>query len=319
MLMQVTMMGGAAHGVNGVGESGQSADVLDVLVVASHRDFEITAQCLRNLISYFPALRRVVLATDEAHRGRALVDSLGLGHIPVISDDDLLSAGEAKLGGWYRQQIIKLRAGEVFSGRMFCVMSGDTLLARPLSATDLVSPSGRPYLYVNRYRYPSAHLAYERRRVRAVAELLGVMPTTSVALGDFIADLFCFERDVLEAAVERLRHRHGPEWTKILDGRGRSCADQERFGEYTLYAVAALELMPSRPPVRVRAESHVLQLHSRNSFNRATFDAPIVHIVDKSITVDEIARRARAFGVEIRPGPTAAPGSGPAPTRSNYR
>jgi hypothetical protein len=301
MLTQVTMMDGVARAVNTVGKTGPSAGALDVLVVASEKDFEITALCLRNLTAYFPALHHLVLVTDAVHRAEELVESLGLSHTPAIPDDQLLSARESRLPGWYRQQIIKLRAGEVFSGDKFCVMSGDTLLARPLSGTDMVSAAGRPFLYVNRYRYRSAHLEYERRRVRAVAELLGATPTFSLTLGDFISDLFCFERDILDVAIQRLQRRHGAEWTRVLDGRSTSAADQERFGEYTLYAVAALELMSNPPPVRVCTESHVLQLHSRNSFNRATFDAPIIHIVDKNITLDEVAERALAFGVDLRP------------------
>lgn len=274
---------------------------LDVLVVSSHRDFEITAQCLRNLIAYFPARRRIVLATDVPRMGEELADSVGSADVSVVSDESLLSARESKLPGWYRQQIIKLRAGEILSGDSFCVMSGDSLLARPLPATDLISPAGRPYLYVNRYRYPSAHLAYERRRVHAVAELLGITPTVSLVLGDFISDLFCFERSTLSATIERLQRRHGTQWTEVLQGRDTSPAHQERFGEYTLYALTALELTTPRPPIRICRETHVLQLHSRRSFERAQFDAPIIHIVDKGIKLDEVAVRAADFGADLRP------------------
>jgi hypothetical protein len=281
--------------------SGQQRCLLDVLVVASHRDFNTTAQCLRNLVAYFPARRRVVLATDRRQLGEELVKSVGMADVSVVADESLLSARESRLPGWYRQQIIKLRAGEVLSGDTFCVVSGDTLLARTLPVTSLVSLAGSPYLYVNRYRYPSVHLSYERRRVRAVAELLGVTPNTSLILGDFISDFFCFERSTLLATIERLRRIHGAEWTGVLEGRDTSPADQERFGEYSLYAVVALELAGRRPPVRICRESHVLQLHSRRSLERARFEAPIVHLVDKGIKLDEVAERAALFGVELLP------------------
>jgi len=229
------------------------------------------------------------------------VKSVGMADVSVVADESLLSARESRLPGWYRQQIIKLRAGEVLSGDTFCVVSGDTLLARTLPVTSLVSLAGSPYLYVNRYRYPSVHLSYERRRVRAVAELLGVTPNTSLILGDFISDFFCFERSTLLATIERLRRIHGAEWTGVLEGRDTSPADQERFGEYSLYAVVALELAGRRPPVRICRESHVLQLHSRRSLERARFEAPIVHLVDKGIKLDEVAERAALFGVELLP------------------
>jgi hypothetical protein len=276
-------------------------DSFDVLVVASHRDFAITRQCLWNLAAYVPYRRRVYLVTNQPRQGEDLVATLGLSGISVIPDAEVLSAREGLVPGWYKQQIIKLRANRVLGGNILCVLSGDTLLARLLPSSELIAPDGRPYLYVNRYCYPSPHLAYERRRVRAAAQLLGIAPTISLDLGDFISDLFCFERDVLEFTVARLEHRFGRPWTRILEGRGTSEGDQAGFGEYTLYAVTALELMPEQPPVRMCQETHVLQLHSRHAFEVARFQAPIVHIVDKKIPLDEIAKRAAFFGKDLRP------------------
>lgn len=276
-------------------------DSLEVLVVASHRDFEVTRQCLLNLAAYFPHRGHVYLVTDRPRQGQALVDSLDLPDVAVIADDDVLSAQETRLPGWYKQQIIKLRADRILAGDILCVVSGDTLLARMLPLSELVGPSGRPYLYVNRYCYPSRHLSYERRRVLAVAQLLGVSPAISLGLGDFISDLFCFERMVLESAIDRLQQRFGAPWTHILQGRPTSLADKEKFGEYTLYAVTALDLLRAQPPVRVCRETHVLQLHSRQSFDLARFEAPIVHIVDKGISVGEVVARAALFGKNMDP------------------
>lgn len=279
---------------------------LDVLVVASHRDYGLTAHSLRNLVAYLPDLGTVTLATDRPADGRALVDRLGLVEVTVLPDRQLLSTAERRLPGWYRQQLIKLRAGSVLSGDTFAVLSGDTLLARRLPATELLAPSGRPYLYVNRYRYPAKHLEYERRRVTAVAELLGVIPTVAWGLGDFICDLFCFERTVLTAAIGRLQSRYGWNWTRVLAGRGTRPEDQNLFGEYTLYAVTALECFDDRPPVRVRRESHVLQIHSRRAFELARFDAPVVHLVDKRIPIAALMARAAQFGQDLT---TVAPDS----------
>lgn len=278
-----------------------TSSTLDVMVVASHRDFAITRQCLWNLAAYVPYRRSVYLVTDQPRRGEDLIGSLGLTGFSVVPDSEVLSERESLLPGWYKQQIIKLRADHVLGGNILCVLSGDTVLARLLPRSELVAPNGRPYLYVNRYCYPSPHLAYERQRVRAVAQLLGVAPTISLDLGDFISDLFCFERDVLALAVARLEQQFGQPWTRILEGRGTSEADQAGFGEYTLYAVTALELLPERPPVRVAQETHVLQLHSRHSFEAARFQAPIVHIVDKGISVDEVVERAALYGKDMRP------------------
>lgn len=291
--------------------SGSGQRQLEVLVVASHRDYEITAQCLRNVAAYLPGRSRTFLATDCPREGKRLVSRVGVGDVTVVGDDEVLSRREREFPGWYRQQVIKLRADRILSGENFCVVSGDTLLARTLLNTDLIAPCGLPYLYVNRYRYSSTHLAYERRRVRAVAQLLGVTPTASLHLGDFISDLFCFSRAILALSITRLQHLHGKEWTRVLEGRNTSPKDQERFGEYTLYAVTALELSPSPPPVRVCHETHVLQLHSRRSLYRARFEAPIVHLVDKRISVEEVAAHGLRYGRQLRPGEVALPqGSG---------
>lgn len=90
-------------------------------------------------------------------------------------------------------------------------------------------------------------------------------------------------------------------WTRILEGRTTSEADQAGFGEYTLYTVTAFELIPERPPVRACQETHALQLHSRHAFDIARFQAPIVHITDKEISLDEIADRAALYGKDMRP------------------
>jgi hypothetical protein len=65
--------------------------------------------------------------------------------------------------------------------------------------------------------------------------------------------------------------------------------------------VTALELLPERPPVRLCQETRVLQLHSRHAFDVARFQAPIVHIVDKEISVDEITDKAALYGKDMRP------------------
>lgn len=115
--------------------------------------------------------------------------------------------------------------------------------------------------------------------------------------------MFCFERDVLALAVARLEHRFGQPWTRILEGRGTSEADQTGFGEYTLYAVTALELLSERPPVRVCQETHVLQLHSRHSFNIARFQAPCPHRRQGNLC-DEVVERAALYGKDMRPAKT---------------
>lgn len=84
---------------------------MDVLVVASHRDYEITARCLRNLFAYLTDRGGIYLATDRTDLGRDLLAELGLPSVTVVPDASLLSVRERRLPGWYRQQVVKLRAG----------------------------------------------------------------------------------------------------------------------------------------------------------------------------------------------------------------
>ena len=261
---------------------------LDVMVVAARADMDLASNCLRSLTKHLPQVGAVRLVTNAVTDGLRVADEVGLPDVEVIADEELLSPSEQKLPGWYRQQVLKLRAGSVLSGDMFAVMSGDTWLLRSLEGSELAAPDGRPYLQVNRYRYASPHLAYEQQRVDAVASLLGVEPGRSRELGDFICDFFCFERELLDLTLDRLAQMHGANWTRILDGRGTTLSDMTMFGEYTTYAVAALELAERPPPVRIGEESHVLQIHSRRSLGHATFEAPILHLVDKSIPLGDV-------------------------------
>lgn len=273
---------------------------LNVMVVAASTDLILAARCLRSLATHLPQALAVRLVTNDPVQGQHVLDEVELTDGAVVPDDALLSRAEQDLPGWYRQQVLKLRAGSILSGDVFAVMSGDTWLLRRLGDAQLFARDGRPYLQVNRYRRSdSPHLAYERRRVEAVAQLLGVEPVRSRHLGDFICDFFCFERVLLDLTLGRLAQVHGPNWTRILHGRDTDLTAMAMFGEYTTYAVAALEIAASPPPIRISRESHVLQIHSRRALREARYGAPILHLVDKSIqpaevdaAIDQASRRS---------------------------
>jgi len=67
----------------------------------------------------------------------------------------------------------------------------------------------------------------------------------------------------------------------------------------------------SGPPLtqdeRVRVSQAIsknIQENSRHSFEAARLQAPIVHILDKGISVDEVAERAALYGRDMRPATT---------------
>jgi hypothetical protein len=280
--------------------TGVSRGALDLLVVMGARDRHLAGYCLRSARAYLPALGRVHIVTNDVPSARELVDAFDVGEIDVVADSALLSTRELSLDGWYRQQLVKLRAGDVLTGDCFGTLSADAILLRPIGIRDIIDErSGRPFLYVNRYRYRSNHLTYEQQRVEAVGRLLAVEPKVSWAHGDFISDLFYAERDVLHAAHERLAQIHGRPWTRVLPDGAITKERKHAFGEYALYAVTALDLCAAPPPVRVRWQTHVLQIHGREALARARFDADVLHLVDKTIPLEDVRDRARQWNVEI--------------------
>ena len=274
--------------------------MLDVLVVASRRDGEIATSALRNLGARMRFRGRTFLIMEDRASARAAIERVATPDVGEMADHELLSSSELLLDPWYRQQLIKLRAGRVLAGSSYVVLSGDALLLRRIRRDELVDPaSDRPYLYVTRYRYPARHLAYERSRVMAVGQLLGVEPRRARLLGDFIADLFCFERATLEATLGRLRDRWGASWPRMFEGKVADARHKREFGEYTLYAVGALDCGLDPPPVRWHWQTHILQIHGPEALERAEFDAAVLHVVDKNLPVSKVAGQAARHGVKL--------------------
>jgi hypothetical protein len=177
---------------------------------------------------------------------------------------------------WYRQQYIKLHADRVAAGEHFAVLGADTLLLDPIHRSDLMSANGTPRLRFFRYAHPARHLDFERSRVLNVATLLGVDPARSFLPGDFICDLFVMRRSVLV----RLRDHLAGSASLLghLHSLGEPREEDSRFGEWTLYAVYALDVLDPGTALEFAGHGWFAQVHSANDLRRTGWHkAKIVH------------------------------------------
>lgn len=280
---------------------------LDLFICVHHRDlgplFELT---LRSYLLNFEPKGRLFLISNDVDRARPLLDRLDLGpDVVLMPDDHWLSSAERELPGWYRQQIIKLRSHEFCETTNFCNLGADTVLLDRITSGDLVA-EGKPHLYYSRYsslptRLDHArHFRYERERVEHVAEILHVEPVTARRYGDFVLDLFCFNREYLAGLNHYLERLHGPRpYAALLRGRGDSLEEKKTFGEWALYSVFLLDCLKARVQLRNAAPHYLRQLHSRHSLLLYRFDSKVVHFVRKDFDLDLIQRRIAAAGLPL--------------------
>jgi hypothetical protein len=285
---------------------------IDTFVCVHERDlgplFEMT---LRAHERHFAPEGALILISNNLPKLRDFLDRAGLASGAALSaDGEWLSRGELALPGWYRQQVIKLRAHRFCASERFCNLGADTLLLDAISTEDFVD-DGRPVLYYNRATTLGQAILgleplrrrYERHRVAHVARILGVEPRRARRYADFINDLFCFERDHLAGLNAHLERRHGPDpYTRLLGALGDGRPDtnpfggwtQNRFGEWTLYSVYLLDLLGADVALRNAAAGYLLQIHSARQLRLSRFDARVVHLVAKGFQPAQIAAKIAA-------------------------
>jgi hypothetical protein len=169
------------------------------------------------------------------------------------------------------------------------------VLLQPIDLADLIH-HGMPILYYTQHRLPDAHLRYERKRVRHVARILEVEPAVASRYIDFINDVFCFNREVLTKLDAYLEARHGQghyhNLLRDLDIEG----DRNRFGEWTLYSVFALDKLKEPLTMRDTQNGFLHQVHSQRNLNSYRFDTKAVHFVGKDFDLNYIKQRIGESG-----------------------
>jgi hypothetical protein len=301
--------GRSAHGLpataSGVGASA-STSPLDTFICVHSRDlghlFELT---LRSYALNFQPKGRLFLITNDLAALRDMLDRTGLGAgAHLMADDDLLSANERTLPGWYRQQIIKLRAHEFCESENFCNLGADTVLLQEVTSEDIVA-ADRPILY---YNGPSGYSVvtpdfwmdrwYEMIRVDYVSRILRVRPTVSRRYVDFIFDLFCFNRGHLADLNRYLAKLYGPDYYyTLLKSLGDT--DRKRFGEWTLYSMYLLDCVGAPVEMRNSSASFLRQIRNRRILQGYQFDSKVVHFVDKGLHPQEITEKIVASDLPL--------------------
>ncbi|NTJ43880.1 hypothetical protein G6L28_14865 [Agrobacterium larrymoorei] len=283
-----------------------NASPIDAFMCVHSRDVEYLLEAsLRSYEQHFPDKGQLNIITNDPSALRGFLDARGL--VPnaiVTGDGEWLSAREMELPGWFRQQIIKLRAFRFCQSEQFCNLGADTLLLRPIARSDLID-QGKPVLYYSSHRFSDRHYRFERQRVKNVARILEIEPDRALHYVDFINDFFCFERDYLIALEEFMVLKYGSEpYVRLLKGLSAS-SDQTRFGEWTLYSVFVLDAMNMQPTVRDARGDYLVQIHSRLGLALSRLDSKIVHLVQKSFNPDVIRQKLG----RVNPGAAALVGS----------
>jgi hypothetical protein len=282
------------------------SEPLDTFICVHSRDlghlFELT---LRSYEQNFQPKGRLFMVTNDLQALRDMLDRTGLGaDAQLMADDELLSTHERTLPGWYRQQIVKMRAHEFCVSENFCNLGADTVLLQPVVREDLVAED-RPILYYNGPRGYSIATPdfwmdrwYEMIRIDYVSKILRVTPNVSRRYVDFIFDLFCFNRGHLADLNRYLARLHGPDYFyALLNGLGD--ADRKQFGEWTLYSMYLLDCVRAPVEMRNSAASFLRQIRNRRILKGYQFDSKVVHFVDKSLSPSEITERIIASNLPL--------------------
>ena len=270
---------------------------IDTFICVHRRDVDYLLELvLRSYEVNFLPKGKLTFITNDMPYLQAFLDRKGVARdATVTTDSDWLTAQEMELPGWYRQQVIKLRAHEFCTTDNFCNLGADTVLLQPIEQTDLVH-EGRPILYYTQHRLPDTHLLYERQRVRHVARILQVEPAVASRYVDFINDVFCFNRGTLielNADLEALYGQgHYYKLLSDLDTEG----DRKKFGEWSLYSVFVLDKLKQSVAMRDTRDGFLHQVHSQRTLKRFRFDTKAVHFVGKDFDLSYINRRIRESG-----------------------
>ena len=274
---------------------------LDVLMCVESRDVDyLFPFSLQSCIQNFSELNILSLVTNDAARVSQQVLHLGYSNnVNIIDDREILTSDEYSLPGWYRQQIIKLKADMICQTDLYCCMGSDTILLKQLGIDILIDSFG-PILYFNRYPYPSKHLEYERGRVEEVSKILKVEPVNSFILGDFIIDIGVFDRKTISQLRNYLESLYGDQaFFKLLHGKGISPFEKKTFGEWTLWAVYILDVLHKRVTIKNSNSLFMRQVHNERVLSEFEFDSYAVHFVDKFFDLEYIANHLRKCGINI--------------------
>jgi hypothetical protein len=271
--------------------------VMDVLICASRRDAgRLLSTALACLFCNLRIPGTVHLVTPDPNSLRPVLTKLPAAQrsqVRVHADSDVCPEA-ANLDPWFRQQYIKLHADRVATTRYVACLGADTLVLSQIGSDDLFGADDLPVLRYFRYPWPNAHLRFERERVLNVARMLCVKPCRSFLLGDFVCDLFVFDAELLKALRARLAR--GSSLVASLAALGRRHGADNRFGEWTSYAVFCLDHHPGGVHIRLAEPGFFGQVHSpRDLLRPSRYASRIVHFAWEPDNVHTILDDLRQY------------------------
>ncbi len=275
--------------------------VLDTFVCVHQRDVNYLLKLvLRAYEVNFRPKARLILITNDLPYLRAFCERTGVAQGAVLTaDSDWLSQKEQQLSGWYRQQIIKLRAYEFCQTPNFCNLGADTVLLQPIDTSDLLADDF-PVLYYTHHTLPDLHARFERERIEHIGRILRTKPTVAEGYVDFINDLFTFNGHILRTLNGYLEELYGQEPYHALLSSIDGSTLRNQFGEWTLYSVYLLDVLKRQVTLRDTKAGFLHQIHSRWMLRTYRFDTKVAHFVGKDFDIGyirhQIARRNPELG-----------------------
>ncbi|MDQ0894278.1 DUF6492 family protein [Agromyces ramosus] len=232
-------------------------------------------------------------------RGNATVEDVnsvmpaGFRKVPFLNAWVSLRSPLPPVRGWIAQQIVKLAAVARARTDIALVVDSDVAFLRPFDAATF-APHGRLPLY----RIPGAVTpALPRHMIwhRVARQLLGLPPTSSTALPDYICWPCAWSPAVVRAMLERVQGVTGRHWAAAI---GREL----HFSEMILYGVYVDEVLGADPRDAtrdMRCPSHPdeipLDRSGFDEFLRGVRETDVAVMVSaKSGTALEVRRAALA-------------------------
>lgn len=276
---------------------------LDVMICASPADAAgLLPVALHLLLRNLQPLGHVYVVTPDPATVSPILAEMppaAAAGVSVLADADVCPEAVA-LDPWFRQQYIKLHADRLATTRSVVCLGADTLLLDPMGPADLIDGRGVPLLRYFRYPRPAPHLDFERRRVLNVARLFGTPPRRSFLLGDFICDLFTFQVDTLRALRRHLSARGG--LSRILTALGQRQGFDNRFGEWTAYAVFVLDVLELNVRTVASTPTFFHQIHSRWDLrDPGRYSSRVVHFVTEPGGAPAVIEDLRREGILFPP------------------
>jgi len=218
------------------------------MITPSYRpDLELCGELVQSVKKHGPALLEHTLivptidmeAFADLGDARAASDYLPRSFVPAPRNVWInLRRPVPPVRGWILQQVVKLEAAARSSASVVLLVDSDIVFIRPFSI-DTYYRNGQARFY----RTANAIHAGMRRHIlwhQVARKLLGLRPTDSLPLHDYICWPMAWDPEIVRAMLRRVEQATGMRWQSAV-------ASQMHFSEGILYGVYVDEVMGGAP------------------------------------------------------------------------